>query len=74
MTLLSPSKGSILIDGQELNKNKDMKLILDWRSTISHVPQNIFLTDGSILENIAFGIPQNKIDQKKAETCAKKPL
>ena len=50
---------------------KDIQRILNWRSTIAHVPQ-MFLTDGSILENIAFGIPKNKIDINKAINCAKK--
>ena len=72
MTLLSPTKGSIFLDSKELNESKNMKLILYWRSTIAHVPQNVFLTDGSIAENIAFGIPKNRIDQKKVENCAKK--
>ena len=29
---------------------------------MAHVPQNIYLTDGSIAENIAFGIPRHEID------------
>ena len=72
MTLLTPTRGSILLNGKEINKKKDIQLILNWRSTIAHVPQNVFLTDGSILENIAFGIPKNKIDINKAINCAKK--
>ena len=44
--------------------NKDYPLLLNkWMSTISHVPQNIFLTDGTIAENIAFGSPKEEIDQ-----------
>lgn len=72
MTLLTPTRGSILLNGKEINKKKDKQLILNWRSSIAHVPQNVFLTDGSILENIAFGIPKNKIDINKAINCAKK--
>ena len=37
-------------------------LINQWRKKIAHVPQNIFLADSTIAENIAFGIPKNKID------------
>ena len=72
MTLLSPSKGNILLDNKDLNADLDMKLILDWRSKIAHVPQNVFLTDGSIKENIAFGVPTDEIDYKKVKNCAKK--
>jgi ABC-type multidrug transport system fused ATPase/permease subunit len=51
MGLLSPSEGSIKIDGQTLNENN----CKSWYKRISHVPQSIFLTDSSIAENIAFG-------------------
>ena len=36
-----------------------------WRASIAHVPQSIFLTDGTIAENIAFGVPSDQIDYKK---------
>ena len=41
-------------------------------NTISHVPQNIFLTDGTIKENIAFGIKDNLISFSKVKEAAKK--
>ena len=72
MTLLSPSKGNIFLDNKELNEDVDLNLILDWRSRIAHVPQNVFLSDGSIQENIAFGVPTDEIDYKKVKDCAKK--
>ncbi len=36
------------------------------------IPQNIFLTDGTIEDNIAFGIPKEKIDHSKVKIAAKK--
>jgi ATP-binding cassette, subfamily B, bacterial PglK len=67
MGLLSPAKGKILIDGQIVtNENKR-----EWQANISHVPQNIFLTDGTVEENIAFGVDKNKIDHKRVEKSAK---
>jgi ABC-type multidrug transport system fused ATPase/permease subunit len=58
MGLLSPSCGKIVIDGTPINESNRQA----WRSNIAHVPQNIFLIDASISENIAFGIPRDQID------------
>ena len=41
-----------------------------WRSTIAHVPQSIYLSDSSIAENIAFGLPLDEIDQKQLRIAA----
>ena len=61
MGLLKPSKGSLIIDG--INIHEDTVFTRqDWYKNISHVPQDIYLADGSIAENIAFGIDSNKID------------
>ena len=58
MGLLEPTSGKIVIDDNTvLTGNERM-----WRKNISHVPQHIFLVDGSIAENIAFGIPSGDID------------
>ena len=72
MGLLQPSSGKILIDGANLYNKKQKYLINQWRRKISHVPQNIFLADSSIAENIAFGVPKNKIDYAKVIEAAKK--
>lgn len=58
MGLLSPTKGSILVDGIEVTAANNRA----WQSHIAHVPQAIFLSDSSIAENIAFGVPPNQID------------
>ena len=41
---------------------------------IALVPQDIYLTDNSFTENIAFGVPNNKINHKLVRECAKKAL
>lgn len=67
--LISPDSGEVLIDGKPLT-NKDKRA---WQNNIGFVPQSIFLSDGSIAENIAFGLPEDKIDidqVKKAATMA----
>ena len=71
MGLLLPSYGQIMVDGIDINKSDENYLINEWRSRVSHVPQNIFLADSSITENIAFGIPRNKINFEKVVLSAK---
>lgn len=68
MGLLTPSKGSLIIDGKTLNSNNRHL----WQSHIAHVPQSIFLSDSTIKENIAFGIPKNEISIEKVKDAAAK--
>lgn len=58
MGLLRQNDGKFLVDGIEINNNNTF----GWQSNLSHVPQSIFLIDGSISENIALGVPKDKID------------
>ena len=67
MGLLEPKTGSLLIDGVVLDNNNRKS----WFNRISHVPQDIYLSDDSILKNIAFGIPENEIDRKRVDECLK---
>ena len=70
MGLLEPTSGDIFVDGMKLNFFED-GFLNSWRSSISHVPQNIFLADSSIMENIAFGVDIQDIDFKKVKIAAK---
>ena len=45
--------------------------ISEWRATIAHVPQKIFLSDRTFYENIAFGIPKDEIDFERVRKVAK---
>ena len=56
--LIKPQQGEIAIDGTPLTK-KNLRM---WQNKIGFVPQTIFLTEGTIAENITFGIPQDLID------------
>lgn len=67
MGLLYPSQGELLIDGMAVNN----QILPEWQANIAHVPQNIFLSDASIAENIAFGVPKDKIDFSKVKRAAK---
>lgn len=64
--LLPPTEGQILVDGKNIYDN-----VAGWLSNISYVPQNIYLVDGSIRENIAFGVAPENIDDKKIEKVLK---
>lgn len=65
MGLLTPSSGEVLLDNNLLEK-EHLSL---WCSKIAHVPQFIFLADTSIAENIAFGVPEEKIDYELVRDC-----
>jgi ATP-binding cassette subfamily B protein len=67
--LLSPTKGKILID----NKNI-IDFLETWKKSIAYVPQNVFLTDKSIKENIAFTDDKNNIDIDKVILASKQTL
>ncbi len=69
--LIYPSKGSIYIDDLKLDNKINFNNILRWRANIAHVPQSIYLTDNTIAENIAFGVPFNEIDHKLLIKSAK---
>jgi len=64
--LLLPTKGELLIDGVALNADR-----AGWHARIAYVPQNIFLLDSSIAENIAFGIMPNAIDWRRMVQAAR---
>jgi ATP-binding cassette, subfamily B, bacterial PglK len=68
MALLHPSEGSLTIDGIEINNENEHM----WRAHIAHIPQFIYLSDSTILENIAFGVPKDKINYERVVDSAKK--
>lgn len=64
---IKPQRGQLKIDGITIN---DVNRRL-WQNTIGFVSQSIFLSDRSIAENIAFGIPSNEIDLKLVNQAVK---
>jgi ABC-type multidrug transport system fused ATPase/permease subunit len=66
MGLIEPTEGSVLIDGVSLNSVGRK----NWQRTIAHVPQSIYLVDGTIAENIALGTPSQFIDMERVRTAA----
>ena len=56
--LLTPQNGAIYADGMDIKKN-----ILTWQKEIGYIPQTIYLSDDTIRNNVAFGIPETQIDE-----------
>lgn len=65
--LLQPTSGTLKVDEKVITEVNAQS----WQSLVSYVPQFIYLADMSVAENIAFGIPKNKIDFKLLEDVAK---
>jgi ABC-type multidrug transport system fused ATPase/permease subunit len=57
--LLDPTEGDIFLDNVRLSK----KSRVAWQNSIGYVPQNIFITDGSIAENISISSPSVNIER-----------
>jgi ABC-type multidrug transport system fused ATPase/permease subunit len=62
--LIEPLNGEILSDGVSIYSN-----LRSWQNNIGYVSQNIFLLDDTLKKNIAFGIPENLIDNSLVEKC-----
>ncbi|UJW57920.1 ABC transporter ATP-binding protein [Bacillus sp. A116_S68] len=59
--LLPPTKGEILVDGKSIIDQRRI-----WQQKIGYIPQFIFLSDDSILGNVAFGIDPEEVDEEAA--------
>ena len=58
--LLKPNKGIIKNNNKNIHHN-----IVDWQNVIGYVPQDVYLIDDSIENNIAFGLKPYEIDEQK---------
>ena len=68
---MKPSKGAIYINGININEESNERNLIKWRKSIAHVPQFIFLSDTTIIENIAFGIQLEKINFERVVLACK---
>ena len=64
--LIEPCKGQLLIDDQPVTSVNRRA----WQNVLGFVPQSIFLADGSIRENIGFGLPPHALDDVKVHRAA----
>jgi len=65
--LLAPHSGHIEVDGTRLERTSYRA----WQSTIAYVPQQVFLFDSTLAENIACGIPATSIDYRRVEEAVR---
>jgi ATP-binding cassette, subfamily B, bacterial PglK len=65
--LLAPHAGHIEVDGTR----RERASYRAWQSTIAYVPQQVFLFDSTLAENIACGIPAASIDYRRVEEAVR---
>ena len=70
MGLISPTEGHFYVDSHNIYSSDSPFSHLQWRSLISLVPQNVFLSDTTIAENIAFQQNISTVDMKNIEYAA----
>ena len=58
--LLKPQKGNVFSDGVDISSNYE-----EWLSHIGYIPQMIFMLEDNIRNNIAFGVPEDEIEDTK---------
>lgn len=66
MGLLEPYSGHLCVDGVVVNARN----VADWQRNVAHVPQSIYLVDGTFAENIAIGDAANPLDLGRVENAA----
>lgn len=62
--ILRPSSGRITLDGHDLGERRR-----GWQSTIGYVPQAVYILDDSLRRNIAFGVPDDEIDESRIQAA-----
>lgn len=59
MGLLQPQHGMVTVDGRPINTD-----LFQWSKLIGYVPQSVYLIDDTIRNNVAFGIPEEEIQDE----------
>ncbi len=65
--LLPAHEGCLKVDGIPIDKHN----LRAWQQTIGYVPQTIYLSDSTVIENIAFGETSDEIDVEAAQNASK---
>lgn len=58
--LLEVKSGTVYVDGKDVKTN-----YRKWLKNIGYIPQMIFMLDDSIRKNVAFGVPEDEIDEDR---------
>ena len=58
--LLEPAQGRICVDGKNIADN-----LSAWQRNVGYIPQTIYLADETLRANVAFGLPEEEIDDVK---------
>lgn len=64
--LLEPQHGKVTVDDIDIRSHMQA-----WHSCIGYIPQTIYLMDDTIRANIAFGIPEEQIDEQAVQKALK---
>jgi ATP-binding cassette, subfamily B, bacterial PglK len=65
--LLRPDSGKMVVDGVEITDNN----LASWQRNLGYIPQDIYLQHDTVIRNITFGIPDDKIDMDLVINTAK---
>jgi len=65
--VIRPTGGRLVVDGREVTDD----MVRSWQQSVGYVPQDIFLADATVAQNIALGIPADDIDEPKLRGAAK---
>jgi ABC-type bacteriocin/lantibiotic exporter with double-glycine peptidase domain len=66
MGLLHPMQGFLSVDGCSITTQNEKQ----WQRRIAHVPQAIYLSDATVAENIAFGVPRERVNMTRVVAAA----
>ena len=65
--LLEPQKGTLEVDGKVITEQNSRA----WQRSLGYVPQHIFLSDDTVMANIAFGVEPKEINQEMIKKVSK---
>lgn len=66
--LIKPLSGELSVDGRLITSDN----VFSWQKKLGYVPQVIYLLDGSLRDNIGFGIPSDSIDEEKIRSAVER--
>jgi len=64
--LLKPTSGQISVDGKDIHNS-----LSAWQQNIGYIPQSIYMADDTLRKNIAFGIPDERINDEDVMEAVK---